>query len=402
MGMRDNISRTVVLCFLVALCEGIDLQAAGVAAAGIRLQFHPDSQSLSYFFSASTFGLFIGAIVGGRLADRHGRKTVLTTAIAIFGLFSLLNPLAWDMDSMIAARFLTGLGLGGALPNLISIGSESAAADRRSASVTMIYAGLPLGGVLASLVSLATSVAHWRWIFIFGGMVPLMVAPAIGIWLQESQAFSRLQVSRRGHADGALRVFAFLREGGVVRTLLLWVSFFLALLTLYLLLNWLPTLLSSSGLDKPEVAICMAGFNLGGCLSTLYIGSYLDTQLRHWAVVATFSGMPIILALLAAALHHSLIVAGMVFALGAAVVAAQAVLYAFAPQCYPTRSRGTGVGYAVAMGRIGSIAGPLLGGVLVGSGRSTAQVLTGILPIVVVGGVCAVVLAWRQPPGQPD
>jgi AAHS family 3-hydroxyphenylpropionic acid transporter len=402
MLIRDSVSRTVLLCFLGTLCEGIDLQAAGVAAAGIRLQFHPDSQLLSYFFSASTFGLFIGAIVGGRLADRYGRKPVLTAAITLFGLFSILNPLAWDMDSMIGARFLTGVGLGGALPNLLSIGSESAAAHRRSASVTLIYAGMPLGGVLASLVSLVTSVAHWRWIFIVGGIVPLAVAPLIGIWLQESQAFSRLKAAGMESSIGGSRVLAFLREGGVGRTLLLWVSFFLALLTLYLLLNWLPTLLSTSGFDRPAVALCMAGFNLGGCLGTVYIASHLETRLRPLVVLGTFGGMPIVLALLAATLHHAPVVAAMVFALGAVVVAAQGVLYAFAPLCYPTRSRGTGVGVAVAMGRIGSIAGPLLGGVLVGAGRSSAQVLTGILPIVLVGGLCAVVLAWRAPSAQPD
>jgi AAHS family 3-hydroxyphenylpropionic acid transporter len=84
------------------------------------------------------------------------------------------------------------------------------------------------------------------------------------------------------------------------------------------------------------------------------------------------------------------------------VVAAQAVLYAFAPLCYPTRTRGTGVGFAVAMGRLGSIVGPLLGGQLVISGRSSSQVLAGLLPIVIVGSVCAIVLAWRRPPPQPD
>lgn len=147
----------VLLCFLAALCEGIDLQAAGVAAAGIRQQFHPDGRWLAYFFSASTLGLFCGAIIGGRVADRLGRKPVLVTSIAVFGLFSILTGLAWDVDSLTLARLLTGLGLGGALPNLLAIGSEDAPVNRRSAYVTMIYAGTPLGGALASLVSLLTS-----------------------------------------------------------------------------------------------------------------------------------------------------------------------------------------------------------------------------------------------------
>jgi AAHS family 3-hydroxyphenylpropionic acid transporter len=393
---------TVFLCFLATFCEGIDLQAAGLAAAGIRGQYHPDPQLLSYFFSASTFGLFIGALVGGRLADWLGRKHVLVAAVAVFGVFSLLTTLAGSIDTLTLARFLTGLGLGGALPNVLSIGSENAPANRRSANVTMIYAGMPLGGAFASVISLLTSAAQWRLIFIAGGVVPLLVAPAIVRWLPESLAFSRLKVltSQSTTARGGL--FAFIEQGRLGRTLLLWVSFFLALLTLYLLLNWLPTLLAASGLAKSAVAIGMIGFNLGGGLAALYIGLQLETQLRHWGVLTVFVGLPLLLLWLASGPQGVAVILGVVFGLGAAVVAAQAILYAFAPLCYPTRARGPGVGFAVAIGRIGSIVGPLLGGILVGSGRSTSQVLSGMLPIVIVGSLCAIVLAWRRPPLQSD
>jgi AAHS family 3-hydroxyphenylpropionic acid transporter len=393
---------TVFLCFLAALCEGIDLQAAGVAAAGIRQQFHPDSQWLAYFFSASTCGLFFGAIIGGRLADHVGRKRVLVLSIVIFGLFSLLTPLSWDVRSLIVVRLLTGLGLGGALPNLVSIGSESAPAHLRSVSVTMIYSGAPLGGAIASLVSLLTSTADWPWIFYIGGLVPLLVAAAIGLWLQESTAFTRI-ATREGLQDSrATRLRSIFEEGRAWRTVLLWVSFLLGLLTLYLLLNWLPTLLASSGLSKPAVALAMIGFNVGGWLSSLLIGFHLETQLRHRGVLITFISLPLLLLLLSIAPRNATTVVLTVCALGVAVVGAQAILYAFAPSCYPTRIRGTGVGFAVAMGRIGSIAGPLLGGLLVGSGRSPAQVLAGLLPITVLGSLCAIVLAWRQPPTEHD
>ena len=397
---RGGAGRTIMLCFLATLCEGIDLQTAGVAAAGIRQQFHPDSQLLSYFFSASTVGLFIGAIIGGRLADRIGRKGVLVASIVIFGVFSLATPLAWDIASLTWARLLTGLGLGGALPNLVSLGSENAPLNRRSASVAMIYSGTPLGGAIASLVSLFTTATQWSWIFIVGGVVPLIVAPIIGIWLQESRAFSRLK--SQADARGGGGVFEFLQEGRAGRTLLLWVSFFLALLTLYLLLNWLPTLLASSGFGKSQVGIAMFGFNFGGFLSALYIGSHLETRLRHRGVILAFVGMPLLLLVLAQGAKLAALLALVTAVLGVAVLAAQAILYSYAPLCYPTRMRGTGVGFAVAMGRIGSIVGPLLGGLLVGSGRSPSAVLTGLLPIVCVGSLCAIILAWRQPPLQPD
>jgi len=393
---------TILLCFLAAMCEGIDLQTAGVAAAGIRQQFHPDNQMLSFFFSAGTLGLFIGAIVGGRLADQIGRKSVLVASIVVFGIFSLTTPLAWDIVTLTWARFVTGLGLGGALPNLVAIGSESAPQARRNVYVTMIYSGTPLGGAVASLTSLLTTAAHWSWIFIVGGIVPLTVAPMIGIWLEESRAFHRVKSTSSGADMRPPGLFAFLADGRGARTLLLWVSFFLALLTLYLLLNWLPSLLAAGGFGKSEVGIAMTGFNVGGFLAALYIGKNLETPLRHRGVLLAFIGMPLLLLLLAHATGRGWAVALLITVLGAAVVASQAVLYAYAPLCYPTRMRGTGMGFAVAMGRIGSIAGPLLGGLLVISGRTPSQVLTGLLPIVCVGSVCAIALAWRQPPQMPD
>jgi AAHS family 3-hydroxyphenylpropionic acid transporter len=357
---------------------------------------------LSYFFSGGTFGLFLGAIVGGRLADRIGRKRVLVGSIILFGLFSLATAWAWDISSLIAARLATGLGLGGALPNLISIGSENAAPHRRNASVAIIYSGTPLGGTLASVVSLMVSTAHWRTIFFVGGLLPLIIAPIIARYLRESEAFSRLRSETMVTGPDRTGVFSFLEEGRAGRTFLLWASFLLSLLTLYLLLNWLPTLLAANGSSRPQVAIAMMGFNTGGFLSTVYIGTYLQARLRRSGVLATFIGMPLLLLILAHVSGQGLLVSLIIAALGAAVVGSQGILYAYAPQIYPTRNRGTGVGFAVGMGRIGSIIGPVFGGSLVGSGLSASGVLTGLLPVVCVGSVCAISLAWQQPPAQPD
>jgi len=391
-------SRTLILCFLAALCEGIDLQAAGVAAHGIIGEFHPGSQLLSYFFSASTVGLMCGAAFGGRLADRIGRKSVLVASVAVFGFFSLLTAWAWNIESLIWVRLLAGLGLGGALPNVISLGAESAAEHRRTLSVTIIYAAMPLGGALASFVTLLIAAAQWRWIFVLGGVAPLLVAPAIAALLPESPAFRALRAGAapsRGHQAG---VSAVIGEGRAGRTLLLWASFFLALMTLYLLLNWLPTLLVSSGLDKSQSAAAMIAFNIGGCLGAIIMGAHLETRRRQRGVLIVFLGLPLVLLLLAVAPREAALVVPVVFVLGATVLAAQSTLYAYAPLCYPTRIRGAGVGFAVAAGRFGSMVGPLLGGLLVVGGMSTFRVLTGMLPVVILGSVCAVLLAWRPPP----
>jgi AAHS family 3-hydroxyphenylpropionic acid transporter len=393
-------ARALVLCALAALCEGIDLQAAGVAAAGIGAEFHPSADQLGTFFSASTFGLFFGAMIGGRLADSVGRKGVLVVSVALLGLFCLLTPCAWDLRSLSLARLLTGLGLGGALPNLIALVSENSAEHRRSASVTLVYAGMPLGGGLISLISLLLPLTHWRWIFVVGGVLPLLLAPAMAAGLPESAAFRELQrlggrgtgvepMPRRG---SLLAVFG---DGRALGTALLWVSFFLGLLMLYLLLNWLPTLLVGAGFTRAQAAYAQIGFNIGGALAAWGIGPLIESRARVPSVVVTFVALPILLVLLAQTSGQLEMLLLVVFLLGCAVMASQAYLYSAAPLSYPTSIRGIGVGAAVSMGRIGSIAGPKLGGALKAAGHSSSQLLMDLLPIVIAGSIAALLLTWR-------
>jgi MFS transporter, AAHS family, 3-hydroxyphenylpropionic acid transporter len=396
---------TIIFCLLTALCEGIDLQAAGVAAAGISAQFKPLPDQLGTFFSASTFGLFFGALCGGRLADGIGRKRVLVGSIAVFGLFSLLTPVAWDMASLAWARLLTGLGLGGALPNLIALVSESSRDNRHSANVATVYSATPFGGAVASLISMLLAASQWRWIFIVGGVIPLLLAPVMALWLEESPEFRRLQLASQVNADASTRASmpkrgsfkAIFAEGRAARTLLLWLSFFLGLLMLYLLLNWLPTLLIGDGLTRSQAAGAQIGFNIGGALAALSIGYLLEGKLRNQSIVLIFVALPILLVVLAKCPPQLALLLLIVFLLGCAVMAAQAYLYAMAPGPYPTAIRGVGVGAAVAMGRIGAIVGPKLGGFLKAAGHGYSQLLMDLLPIVITGSVCALMLAWYSP-----
>jgi AAHS family 3-hydroxyphenylpropionic acid transporter len=393
---RDRVAHaatTIVCCLLAVFCEGIDLQAAGVAAGGIIPEFKPGPDQIGTFFSASTFGLFIGALVGGRLSDSIGRKRVVVTSIVLFGLFSLLTPLARDMQELSWARLFTGLGLGGALPNLIALVNESSAADRRNANVALAYSGAPFGGAVASLISMSLQPSHWRWIFIAGGVAPLILAPIMLAKLRESPAFA----GKSSHSG----VFAIFASGRATSTLLLWASFFLELLMLYLLLSWLPTLLVGNGMTKPQAAGAQIAFNVGGGLAALLMGKLLEGRMRAAAVLTTFVAMPLLILVLSRAPPLFSLTLLIVFALGCAVLAAQAFLYAVAPACYPTSVRGLGVGAAVAVGRIGSIAGPKLAGLLKAAGHSYSQLLTDLLPIVVLGSMTAIALAWYTQRTRP-
>jgi AAHS family 3-hydroxyphenylpropionic acid transporter len=382
---------TVSLCYLIAVFEGVDLQAAGVAAPKLAPAFHMLPNQLGWFFSASTFGLLIGAAVGGRLSDRFGRKAVLIAAVAVFGLMSIATGLAPDVKALLIARFLTGLGIGGALPNLVALVSENTPAALKNTSVGLLYAGLPSGGALASLVAALAKAQSWSVVFFVGGIAPLIAIPLLVWLLPESR---QLQAAKRSIQPGQQRGFGFalFGDGRAACTLPLWFSFFLALLTMYLLLNWLPTLLVSRGMSKADASLVQLSFNLLGALGSICTGLLMDRISLRWVVIAAFVCAAISLLLLANVspeLTAALAIGGLV---GITMSATQALLYSLAPGVYRTEVRGTGVGSAVAVGRIGSAVGPLLAGALLTSGRTPQEVLLMLVPVMLVAGTAVVFL----------
>ncbi|HEY0766630.1 MAG TPA: MFS transporter [Steroidobacteraceae bacterium] len=395
---------TIASCVLAACCEGFDLQAAGVAAAGIIPEFRPTAQQLGTFFSASTLGLFAGALIGGRLSDSLGRKRILIASIILFGCFSILTAAAWDIHSLSWARLLTGCGLGGAFPNLLALVNECSRAHRRRANVALVYGSMPFGGALASLLSMLNAPAHWRVIFLAGGIVPLLLAPALLRVLHESPAFTRLaRAAPTAHAavgphcvaaSRAGSYIAIFADGRALPTVLLWISSFLGLLTLYLFVSWLPTLLVGNGLTKAQAAGGQIAFNVGGALAASLMGQLLEGRWRNVAIVVTFLAVPSFVLLLGRGPAEFVVVVGAAFALGCAVLAALGFLYASTPACYPAAIRGVGSGVAVAVGRLGSIVGPKLGGALQAAGHGTSQLLADILPLVILGSLVGLAFAW--------
>lgn len=396
-GRTGNGSRvpviTVALCYLIALFEGFDLQSAGVAAPKLGPVFHLQSAQLGWFFSASTFGLMLGAAIGGRLSDRFGRKRVLIASVAVFGLMSVATGLAPNFETLLLARFLTGLGIGGALPNLVALVSENSSPTRKNTSIGALYAGLPSGGALVSLVAALGNSGDWSTVFFFGGIAPLVAIPLLSFALPESR---ELHVRKgTGPADTTARSsipFALFGDGRAARTLPLWLSFFLALLTMYLLLNWLPTLLVSRGMSKADASLVQLSFNLFGALASVCTGLMMDRFSLRKVVIGSFVSAALCLLMLANVtpdLTAALVVGGLV---GIAMSSTQALMYAIAPGVYSTEIRGTGVGSAVAVGRLGSAGGPLLAAVLLTGGGTARGVLQVLVPVMLLAGASALFL----------
>jgi AAHS family 3-hydroxyphenylpropionic acid transporter len=286
-------------------------------------------------------------------------------------------------------RLLTGIGLGGALPNLVAIAAEASDPERKGFAVGMMYAGLPFGGAVASLVSLFGLHSDWQTIFLVGGTLPLLIVPVLLRLLPDFKIVPKT-VSEQMKLTGALdHIFG---NGHWLPTILLWASFFFSLLILYLLLNWLPALLVSRGFERQDASIIQIAFNLAGAGGSLVAGLALDSKHRSILVLAIFAALVVALFFLAV-LPNNLMLAVLASAfVGIAIIAVQAILYGIAPQCYPAEARGTGVGFAVAAGRFGSVAGPLLAGALVAAGGTSSNVLLAIMPIAIAGGATCLLL----------
>jgi AAHS family 3-hydroxyphenylpropionic acid transporter len=399
-GSQATIGLTILLCFFSALFEGFDIQSAGVAAPRLVQALQLDDHSLKWVFSANIFGLLVGAIIGGRVADVIGRKRVLVISMIAFGIFSLGSALAHTVDPLILMRLLTGLGLGGAMPNMLALAAENSPAERRGLAIALMYCGMPLGGALASLISMFEAVS-WQQIFYMGGIAPLLAAPVLAWVLPESRGFQALQAAH-AHRSTTKPVrsqvsiwFALFGDGRAASTLLLWAAYGLTLLVMYLLLNWLPTLLHRLGLTRPQASAAQIFFNIGGAAGSILIGFMLDRGRRLLTVSLTYACMCAALLALALLQPQLLLTSIVVLCCGTTLIGAQAIILVTAPVCYATAFRGTGVGSAVAIGRVGSVAGPLVAGVLLGAGYSVSTLLLFLVPIILVGGLAAFIITRR-------
>ena len=391
-----HLTRTIGLCFLVALMEGLDLQAAGIAAQGMAAAFELDKLHMSWVFSAGIFGLLPGAFVGGWLADRIGRKRVLMASVALFGLFSLVTALAWDFNSLLAARCLTGVGLGAALPNLIALTSEVAGPRLRGTAVSLMYCGVPLGAALAAMIGIADLAGGWQIVFYVGGVVPLIIVPLLGLYLPESLQF------RSAKNDAPIGVVQGLfREGAALPTALIWISYFFTLMVVYILINWLPSLVIGQGFSARQASWVMLSLQIGAAIGTLFLGWVMD-RLPAWALSALiYLGILTSLTALGLANHlQSMLLAG--FIAGFFATGGQCVLYALAPHFYRPSIRATGVGTAVAIGRLGAMSGPLVAGKMLALGTGTAGVMLASAPGIVIAAVAMFYLSVRRKGSLPD
>jgi MFS transporter, AAHS family, 3-hydroxyphenylpropionic acid transporter len=366
---RFIVMRVIVMCLLIALFEGMDIQSMGVAAPRLAPSLGLGPSAMGALMSASTLGLLFGALIGGRASDRIGRRRVLMFSMMMLALFSLATAMASGFTTMLFSRLMVGLGLGGVFPNLIAMTSDTAPGRWRVTALGAVYCGLPVGGMLAAMVAKMPTPVDWRLVFLVGAAGSTLTLPLLFMLLPRDQpAAAALTASRHQR----------LLDQGASVTLRLWVSYFFTLFAVYLLLNWLPSLMTARGLSHAQAENSVILLNLGAVIGSLILGRLADQARSALVLIVTYSGM--LVAILGLSIATDGALQGAVFLAGFFVIGGQLILYAIAPTIYPLPIRGTGVGAAVAVGRAGSVAGPLAAGFVLAAGWGAGVVATITLP----------------------
>lgn len=400
------------LCFLVVAADGMDVAIMGFLAPSILQEWGASRAAFGLVMSAAPIGLVIGALVAGPSSDRFGRKTVLIASVALFGIFSIASSFAHNLPELAALRLLTGLGLGAAMPNSTTLLSEYVPQRSRSLLIAIMFTGFNLGsGTVGFLAAWLIPLHGWRSVLQFGGALPLVLVPFLLVLLPESARFMVVRkraAARIGAVLGRIGRTTFpagteffapeppaqqktpirvLFSGGHgAMTLALWATYFMGLLVIYLLTGWLPTLMKDAGLPIATAANVTAMFQIGGTIGAIAVGWAMDHRRPTRVISAAYVAGAVCILVLGAGGAMSGSIAIVVAAAGFFMSGAQTGLNAFAPNCYPTVARATGVSWMLGMGRFGSILGSSIGGVLLAMGWGFSAIISLLaLPALLAG-----------------
>jgi AAHS family 4-hydroxybenzoate transporter-like MFS transporter len=390
---------TMALCGTVIVLDGFDTQSIGFLAPSMAETLGIPIKTFGPIFVAALIGLMISSMLSGPIADRWGRKWPIVTCTLIFGMFAMLTARCSTFDQVLACRFLTGLGLGGALSNSVALMSEYAPKRLLAVIVSMMFCGMPAGAVLATRVS-AVMLPRWGWqsVFYAGGVLPLTLALLLIAILPESVRYLEVSgadqrkisrilarispeladtpVSRSAHQDERKNapVVSLFTEGRAAGTILLWVPFFMNLLMLYFVVFWLPALLRQTGKPLSAGATAVMLFSVGGIAGSFIEGTFMNRWGAFPVLLTEFLCTTLLIASLAFSNSFPVMMT-ITFVLGFVVQGAQGGLSAVAATFYPTSMRSTGIGWCLGVGRIGSIVGPMLGGVMLKLDWSPREIL---------------------------
>ncbi|MDH7794235.1 MULTISPECIES: MFS transporter [unclassified Beijerinckia] len=401
----------VALCAIVAMIDGFDTQVIGMVAPAIAAEWNVYPTLFGPVFSSGLFGGMIGALMMGQAGDRWGRKPVLIAAILLFSLGSLATCLTQNVTELMIVRLITGLGLGGALPIIISIASEFSPKRHRTNIVAFMFCGFPLGSAIGGIISAKIiPLLGWKSLFWGGGLFPLLLLPFFLFFVPESARFLALRGKRdavrrifermgsaltwsgatqSGAQEQSASVFTLFRQGRAWMTALMWATLFLSLLLTVFLASWLPLLAREAGLGMEAAVLAITSLNVGGIIGGFVIGRLCDRTASAKPIAAAYVLGAVAISLIGMIGHSNLGLLVITFLAGLFTVGAQMCAIALSSHLYETSIRSTGVGWAFGIGRVGAVVGPIAGGILIGM-QISIQALFLVAAAVALGSALAV------------
>lgn len=384
----------IILCFLIVAVDGMDVAIMGFVAPSILAEWHVSKPVFGAVMGAAPIGLAIGALIAGSSSDYFGRRKVLLASVLFFGICTLLTAYSNSVSEMTTYRFLTGLGLGAAMPNTTTLLVEYIPEQRKGFILAAMFTGFNLGsGIIGFIASALIPHYGWRSVLIFGGVLPLILFAVMIFLLPES---ARFMVVRQHAAEKVKKVLSRVTQKPLTqyskfitgeppvaakqpvavlfqpefrfKTMTLWFTYFMGLLVIYLSTSWLPTMMKDAGLSISQAANATAMFQIGGTIGALLVGWFMDKIKPTHAIAVSYAIGGVFLIILAMNGLFSPYVVPLIFFVGFCLSGGQTGLNAYAPTTYPTFARATGVSAMLAFGRLGSILGSSIGGVLLSQG----------------------------------
>ncbi|HTT06716.1 MAG TPA: MFS transporter [Steroidobacteraceae bacterium] len=421
----------VVLCGLMTALDGFNAQAIGYVAPGITRDWHLRPGDLGPAISLGLVALMAGALFIAPLADRIGRRLILICSALLFGVGTLATAWAGNLHALMGLRIVTGLGLGGAMPTSLALTSEFMPSRHRAFLLVMMFNGFNIGSMVGGILSVHfTRTADWRAVFLIGGLLPILLAPVL-LLLPESvnylmrsasarakarlaRQLSRLHMSQTlpdvpvptaaaGAAAAAPRVSvrALFAPGYGATTCLLWLVFFMSLLDIYLLVSWVPTALRVAG-AAPAAAITAAILlQVGATVASVPVGWFLDRLGPAATLTFAYVVGTICIAAVGHLTHSVPWALAMAFGAGFGLIGGQAGANAVATVAYPVHLQSTGAGWALGIGRIGSIIGPVVGGAMLNARVSIPHIFYLSAVPALLAAVATVFLRSRPSAGEP-
>lgn len=413
-----------VLCFIVVLLDGFDTAAIGFIAPSLIKEWGVTRPELAPVLTAALFGLAAGAIIAGPLADRLGRKSVLVGSVLVFGIACLAAAYSASLTQLTTLRFVTGVGLGAAMPNAVTLMSEYCPDQRRAIVTNAMFCGFPMGAAFGGfLAAWMIPQFGWRSVLALGGVAPLVLTVVIAFALPESVRYLVVKGKPAERIRAALRRISPLAAGAqsfamteksstaaksgigvvlsrayVVGSAMLWITYFMGLVIFYALINWMPLLFKEVGLDAQTATLISALFPLGGC-GAIVLGWLMDRFNGNRMIAAGYA--------LTAVSIYAIGMTGagnvgrlmlLVFIAGVLMNAAQVSMPALAAAFYPTRGRATGVAWMLGIGRFGGIAGSFLVAELSRQSLSFGEIFS----VVAIPGVIAMAALLIKQIAEPS